>query len=44
MGGYRSDLGTWRPDYQIRVMEAIAKTLGRLDAEEWQLSLFSTEA
>ena len=31
-------------DWQIRVMEAIVKTLHRLDAEERQLSLFSTEA
>jgi hypothetical protein len=31
-------------DYQIRVMEAIGKTLHRLDAEERQMSLFRTEA
>jgi hypothetical protein len=31
-------------DYQIRVMEAIVKTLHRLDAEERQLLLFATQA
>jgi hypothetical protein len=31
-------------DYQIRVMEEIAKSLHWLDADERQMSLFSTEA
>jgi hypothetical protein len=31
-------------EYQIRVMEAIAKTLHRLDAEERQLLLFGGRA
>jgi hypothetical protein len=35
---------TVEADYQIRVMEAIVKTLHRLDAEERQMSLFSPEA
>jgi hypothetical protein len=35
---------TVEADYQIRVMEAIVKTLHRLDAEERQMSLFRTEA
>lgn len=28
--------------YQIRVMEEIVRTLMRLDAEQWQLSLFGS--
>jgi hypothetical protein len=31
---------TVEADYQIRVMEAIVKTLHRLDAEERQMALF----